>query len=175
MTVTAFLAGFSGALVPQEASAAKLIAPVKVCANHPANGGKVAMRKAVRAMTCMVNYARKKRGLKRQRQHSKLLWSANRKARDIGRCSFSHQACGRDFAYWIQKRGYSGSRIAENIAWGSGSAGSVRKIFIAWMNSPGHRQAILNRHYRHVGAGVVKRRFNGYRGARVWVLHFGAN
>lgn len=164
----------SGLIRTDRASAAKLVAPTKVCANQPASGGKVAMRKAIRAMTCMVNYARKKRGLKRYRQHGKLVWSARRKARDIIRCDFSHSACGRDFAFWIQKSGYSGGRIAENIAWGSGYVGSVRKIFIAWMKSPPHRRAILSSQYSHVGAGVVKGKFKGYRGARSWVLHFGA-
>lgn len=131
------------------------------------------MRKARRAMVCMVNFARQKKGLRRYRQPAKLAWSAGRKARDILRCEFSHTACGREFSFWIRKSGYPGISVGENIAWGSGSAGSVRRIFVAWMKSPPHRKAILSPDYSDVGPGVVKGRFGGYPGARIWVLHFG--
>lgn len=134
------------------------------------------MKKARRSMICMVNYARRRHGLRNYRQSNLLSWSAKRKASDILRCGFSHEACGRRFEYWIKRSGYAGSSgwaLGENIAWGSGSLGRVRAIFIAWMKSKGHREAILDRGYADVGAGVVKGSFEGISGARVWVLHFG--
>ena len=161
-----------------EASAARLIAPNKVCKNSAASGGRAAMAKARRSMICMVNYARTRKGLKRYRTRRQLTWSAGRKSRDILRCGFSHEACGRPFDFWIRKSNYLGKggwATGENIAWGSGNLGNVRSIFIAWMKSKGHREAILSRTFTDVGAGVVKGRFQRVSGARIWVLHFGDN
>ena len=167
-----------GSVESGRADAAKLIAPTEVCPNRPASGGKAAMKKARQSMNCMVNYARQTKGLRRYKVSRDLTWSAGRKAADIRRCGFRHNACGRHFSFWIRRSGYLGEggwKAAENIAWGSGRAGNVRRIFIAWMKSPGHRKAILNRNYSDVGSGVIKGRFQGHRGARVWVLHFGDN
>jgi len=163
---------------PDPANAANLIAPARVCPNLPANGGQKAMTKARRSMVCMVNYARQKSGLKRYRVTGKLTWSAGRKANDILRCGFSHNACGRPFDFWIRKAGYLGDggwATGENIAWGSGKLGKVRSIFVAWMKSKGHRDAILSARFTDIGAGVVKGTFDGVAGARIWVLHFGDN
>ena len=44
--------------------------------------------------------------------------------------------------------------IAENIAYGSGGAGSPRGIVAAWMHSPEHRANILNGSYRHIGVAA---------------------
>jgi uncharacterized protein YkwD len=161
-----------------QAAGANLIAPTRVCANRTASGGKVAMTRARHSMNCMVNYARRRKHLKRYRVRQQLAWSAGRKARDILRCGFTHTACGRRFDFWIRKSGYLGEggwATGENIAWGSGNLGNVRSIFIAWMKSKGHREAILSRRFTDLGSGVVRGRFEGLRGARIWVLHFGDN
>lgn len=173
------LAAPSASSLGAEADAAgKLIAPTRVCPNLPASGGVKVMAKAKRSMICMVNYARVKDGLKRYHVAPKLTWSAERKAGDILRCGFTHTACGRPFDYWIRRSDYLGEggwATGENIAWGSGRLGYVRSIFIAWMKSKGHREAILSHRFTDVGAGVVKGRFEGVGGARIWVLHFGDN
>jgi uncharacterized protein YkwD len=163
---------------PERAAAAGLIAPPAVCPDLYADGGKAEMAKARRSMVCMVNHARRKKGLRKYHAHPRLNWSAGKKATDILRCTFSHTACGRPFDFWIRRSGYLGEggwATGENIAWGSGSLGSVRSIFIAWMKSPGHRNAILDHRFRDVGAGVVDGRFEGIPGVRIWVLHFGDN
>ncbi|HMT05704.1 MAG TPA: CAP domain-containing protein [Solirubrobacterales bacterium] len=163
---------------PDGAGAAGLIPPARICPDQPASGGGLAMTKARKSMICMVNYARKETGLSAYQVQSKLTWSANRKAQDILRCSFSHTACGRPFGYWIRKSGYLGEggwATGENIAWGSGSLGRSRAIFIAWMKSASHRAAILSDGFSDIGAGIIKGRFEGIPGARIWVLHFGEN
>ena len=178
LVAAAALVPGAGPLRPDEAQAAKLIAPAMTCPNRQAGGGAVAMKEARRSMICMVNYARRKKGLRQYRTRRKLTWSAGHKARDILRCGFSHQACGRPFDYWIRKSRYLGRggwSTGENIAWGSGRLGNVRAIFIAWMKSKGHREAILSGTFTDVGAGVVRGRFEGTTGARIWVLHFGDN
>lgn len=161
-----------------QATAANLIAPKRVCPDLPADGNPKAMKKARRSMVCMVNFARKRSGSTRYAANQKLNWSAKKKAKDIYKCGFSHGACGRSFDFWIRRSGYLGQggwSTGENIAWGSGSLGNVRSIFIAWMNSKGHREAILSKDYRDIGASVIRGRFQGNSGARIWVLHFGSS
>lgn len=162
---------------PGDAGAAKsvrsLIAPAKVCPNVSGFSHEARARKSI---ICLTNFARKRRGLKPYRKNSKLNFSSKRKGGDILRCnSFSHQACGRDFGYWIDRSGYSKScsAIGENIAWGIGKLGSSREIFNAWMRSSGHRRAILNRAYRNFGIGLRTGHLSGVSGAHVWVQHFG--
>lgn len=133
-------------------ASAGLIAPQTTCKNVSGFGNKAKARKS---MLCFTNYARKKKGLVRYRFDSRLNRASGRKAGDILRCDeFSHEACGRPFQYWIERSGYEGCAIGENIAWGSGSLGTSRQIFKAWMNSPGHRSAILSRDYRQIGIGL---------------------
>jgi uncharacterized protein YkwD len=75
---------------------------------------------------------------------------------------FSHQ--GRDGSQpWdrMRSQGYSYSRAAENIAFGQPTA---QDVVTAWMNSPGHRQNILDPNLKEIGVGY----YNGY-----WTQDFG--
>jgi hypothetical protein len=45
--------------------------------------------------------------------------------------------------------------LGENLAWGTGGLATPGAIMQAWMNSPGHRENILNPDFREVGIGVV--------------------
>jgi hypothetical protein len=56
--------------------------------------------------------------------------------------------------------GYLGSSVdtwaaGENIAWGTGDLSTPRSIVQAWMNSPPHRENILDRTFRDIGLGVA--------------------
>lgn len=158
---------------PADAAGRSLIAPERSCSDQPVFKRPA---RAELAMICMTNYARRQSGLSRYRTRAPLHRSAVRKAADILRCnSFSHTACGRPFEFWI-KRSYitRGCWLAaENIAWGTGSLGSVRQIFMAWMRSAGHRSAILSKEYSDFGIGLRTGTLNRWRGAAVWVQHFG--
>lgn len=75
---------------------------------------------------------------------------------------FSHQ--GRDGSQpWdrIRAGGYNYSKAAENIAFGQPSP---QDVVTAWMNSPGHRQNILDPNLKEIGVGY----YNGY-----WTQDFG--
>ena len=64
--------------------------------------------------------------------------------------------------------------VGENLAWGPGSRGNARNIVGAWMGSPQHRAAILDRKFRDVGVGF--RRGSPYRrhsAAGTYTLDFG--
>jgi uncharacterized protein YkwD len=153
----------------------RLIAPATACPHQGDRGDSVAVQE--RAMRCMANFARQRRGLPKLKADRRLQRSAHHKARDIVRCdSFSHSACGRGFTYWMRRDGYLSGRCwraGENIAWGGGSLGTVRSIFEAWMRSPGHRENILELGYDGLGVGLVVGALDGYSPAYVWAQHFG--
>ncbi len=104
--------------------------------------------------------------------------AASHKAADIIACrEFSHEACGREFTFWMAHYGYLGGgcwRAAENIAWGSGGFAGVRAIFRSWIGSTGHRENILGP-YAQIGIGLRRGNFEGSRGARVWVQELGSH
>jgi len=153
---------------------ARLIAPPETC---PGEGLETSIGEREAAMRCLVDFARRHAGLRELADSAELDRSATDKSADILRCdSFSHFACGRNFTYWMQHFGYLRSgcwRAGENIAWGSGSYGTVRSVFSAWMHSPGHRDNILSPSFEHFGVGLDIGGLDGYRNAHVWVQHFG--
>jgi uncharacterized protein YkwD len=127
-----------------------------------------------RTMRCLVNRARERRGLKPLAAPASLARAAARKSADILRCDeFSHEACGREFTYWIERSVYRGCREAENIAYGGGSYATPRSIFQMWMRSSGHRENILGP-YEDIGIGLQVGGLEGYAGAHVWTQQFGA-
>jgi uncharacterized protein YkwD len=129
-----------------------------------------------RAMLCLVNRARRSRGLAPLRAASVLSRAARHKSADILRCGeFSHEACGRAFTYWMQRFGYlqGCANAGENIAWGTGPLGSARLIFGAWMRSSGHRENILGE-FEEIGIGLRTGELEGSSRARVWTQDFGS-
>jgi len=125
-------------------------------------------------MLCLVNHARSARGLSPLVEAKPLVKAADHKSRDIIRCNeFSHEACGREFTYWMDHFGYEGCSEGENIAWGSGGLGTPASIFKAWMRSQGHRENILGP-YEDIGIGLQSGKLEGYGGAHVWTQEFGS-
>lgn len=182
LLVSLFLAAalpliFSLLLLPDRsgaASVAKLTASVKQCPGQNIRSGQP--NRQAKAMRCLINYARARSGLKRLKKSAQLNRSAKNKSRDIMRCgAFDHNACGRDFTFWMKRVGYARRcwAGAENIAWGQYRLGSPRKIFVAWLRSPGHRANMLSRGFNAFGVGLRSGKFQGHRGARVWTTHFG--
>lgn len=153
----------------------RLVAPTSVCKGQATLQAPAWVQK--RAMLCMTNFARRQVGRSVFTDAAQLDRSAVRKSKDILRCdSFSHSACGRSFTYWIQRSGYLSQRCwraGENIAWGTGSLGTVRSIFVAWLHSEGHRENILGR-FSQIGIGLRRGTLDSYREAHVWTQHFGS-
>ena len=173
------LAALVGAVLAPSAGAMnleRLIAPASVCPDQ--SDPEAAAAAQEQAMRCLTNFARNRLGLHGMAGQSDLDFSAGHKSDDILRCdSFSHQACGREFTYWMQRAGYLGNgcwRAGENIAWGTGHLGSVRSIFRGWMHSPGHRENILGR-YGQIGIGLRVGGLDGYSRAHVWTQDFGSH
>lgn len=163
----AALAPVGGAAEPQ-----RLIASTSACPGQTNPDARAAAQE--RAMRCLVNFARRGRGRPAFGASGVLARAADRKSADILRCdSFSHEACGRPFTYWIERFGYPDCGAGENIAWGSGRLGSVRSIFRSWMRSQGHRENILGA-YDEIGVGLRVGPLEGFSGAHVWTQNFGS-
>jgi len=167
------------AAVPAAAAAApitRLIAPAAACPGQAGSGQPAATQE--RAMRCMTNFARARAGLRPLGSPRGLAGAAAAKAGDILGCDeFSHEACGREFTFWMERAGYLDAscwRAGENIAWGTGRLGTVRSIFDAWMHSPGHRENILGS-YSQIGIGLEVGSLDGYEGAAVWIQEFGSH
>ncbi len=154
-----------------------LAAPTETCADTDDPNAPIAAQEA--AMECMVNFARQQAGLRALSDSRKLDGSADDKAADILRCSqFSHEACGRDFLFWFRRTGYLRNHCwwaGENLAWGTGSLGSVRAVMKAWLHSPSHRANLLGAEYDDFGISLRVGGLSGNPDAHLWVNHFGSH
>ena len=175
LAVAALSCSQAAAAPGEPGGSARLLAPVSAC---PGQGDPDAANAVqVRAMHCLTNFARRGRGLPVLAAAPVLDRAAGRKSADILRCDeFSHEACGRPFTYWLERFGYlrNCGGAGENIAWGSGELGSPRRIFAAWMRSPGHRENILGS-FAQIGIGLRVGSLEGIAGAHVWTQDFGSH
>ncbi len=164
---TALLAATAAGAAPQ-----RLVAPASACPGQTDLSAPTAGQ--VRAMRCLVNFARRGRGLPALAASGLLNRAADHKSADILRCGeFSHEACGHPFTYWMERLGYPACGAGENIAWGSGRLAGVRSIFRSWMRSQGHRENILGP-FEEIGIGLRSGSLEGFSGARVWTQNFGS-
>ncbi|MGE0505675.1 MAG: CAP domain-containing protein [Solirubrobacterales bacterium] len=167
------LAAFLALAPAADARRADSIAPASACPRQSDLGAPA--RAQLKAMLCLTSYARRASGRKPLSRARPLARAAARKSADILRCDeFSHEACGREFSYWIKRFGYARGcwTAAENIGYGTGRLGTVRAIFSAWMSSPGHRANILGK-FDEIGIGRRVGSLEGNRGAIVWTQDFG--
>ena len=115
----------------------------------------------VEATLCLINGERADHGLGALSHNGTLAGAATAYAQDLVAGSyFSHT--GRDGSGVfdrIERSGYlvdgAGWVIGENLAWGTGGLATPGAIMQAWMNSPGHRDNILNPEFREIGIGIV--------------------
>lgn len=113
------------------------------------------------ATLCLLNGERADHGLAPLAVNEKLGAAASAFAQDLVAGSyFSHTGRdGSDVLDRIERAGYieadRGWRLGENLAWGTGVLATPGSIMQAWMNSPGHRENILNPAYREIGIGVA--------------------
>jgi uncharacterized protein YkwD len=111
---------------------------------------------------CLVNRERTTRGLKPLALQGQLSdASVGFSALMVREQFFSHVAPdGTDMVDRLSRAGYirdnlSGWNVGENIGWGTGSYATPAEMVKAWMDSPGHRENILNKEFREIGIGVV--------------------
>lgn len=128
----------------------------------------------VATVACLVNFARKRRGLRELAVLSVLNGASFRKARAIVRCgSFAHSPCGGDWTSAVRSTGYAGL-FGENLYVASGRWGAPRVAVDAWLNSAPHRENLFGPEWRKQGLALLLRdSFGAYRDVSLWVSVLG--
>jgi uncharacterized protein YkwD len=125
----------------------------------PSEASAAAPTRAEKILIRAVNNARAARGVRRLRVGSTIQSGAQRWASYLlARSAFFH--------------GSLGSGVRENIAWLTCRSGWTRSIVNMWLNSPAHRDALLDRSARRVGVGVATGGWSVYRCVRMAVARF---
>ncbi|MBA3429357.1 MAG: CAP domain-containing protein [Actinobacteria bacterium] len=78
-----------------------------------------------------------------------------------------------DFAGRMRAHGVQFPRLAENLAWGTGSFATARWMVTSWLASPGHRANLLDPRLRAIGIGAPVGIFSGYPGTAMVTTDFG--
>lgn len=146
-------------VVPAPAPAQTQPAPAQT---QPATGQQGDAASFTKQVADLVNQERAKAGLAPLQMDEALNKVATAKANDMAQNNyFSHTSPTYGSPFDMMKQfGISYQTAGENIAMGQRSP---EEVMTQWMNSPGHRQNILNGSFTKIGVGYV----NGY-----WVQTF---
>jgi uncharacterized protein YkwD len=172
----ALTAGLAVTAFPAAAPALAAPSACQSTASAPSHGNIHVVRKAV---LCLLNRERTKRGLKRLRNNKRLETAATKHSKDMVRRNFfSHDSPGGSTpGSRVRLTGYlkgaNGFSVGENIAWGTGRYATAESIVDSWMNSPGHKANILHRAFDEIGIGVALGA-PGEDGGATYTTNFGA-
>ena len=102
----------------------------------------------------LTNNERVRRGIPALQWSDTLGRAARAHSEDMARNGFmSHRGSnGSTFDQRIAQAGFNGGYLAENVASGQRTP---EEVVNSWMNSPGHRENILNPVYTHLGVGFA--------------------
>lgn len=127
-----------------------------------------------RAITCLVNWARRRDRRVALSSPAKLQRAAALKGRVLVACEqFSHTPCGKDATASLRAAGYEYGWFGENLFVGPWGEVTARSVVSSWLQSPLHRANVLRPGFRHLGAARVQT--SGLFGdgkAAVWVATF---
>lgn len=130
-------------------------------------------------MRCLLDWARRKRGLPDLPRDPRLDSSSRLKAELIDSCDeFSHTPCGRPFLETFERVGYVSHTVSaatgENIAWGEAAAGAPRVVVDGWLNSIHHRENLFDPGWQAQGIALVRvSKFLDSGRSEIWVHEFG--
>jgi len=153
---------------------ASYLAPKSVCPGGEDAGATAADQATT--MLCLINFARRHAGLNPLRASPILSLAASFKARDIVRCrQFAHAACGRNPRAVADEAGYPRFSWGENLLMGPRARAAPRPALDGWLNSPHHRENLLNPIWTEQGIAVMQAKHFAYGyDAAVWASEFGA-
>jgi uncharacterized protein YkwD len=128
-----------------------------VCAgaNLVADAANVATVRA--AVLCLVNAERAGAGRAALADNAQLAQAAQAHSADmVARSFFAHTTPdGVTFDVRIQRTGYAGWTMGENIAWGGGTLATAQSTVTMWIASPAHEANIVNADFAESGIGVA--------------------
>lgn len=126
------------------------LAPAAVCAGGK-NGGS-SLTSQARTVTCLVNWARAREGVRRLVSRRSLQRAAAMKGRVVAECGqLSHTPCGSEASAEVRAAGYRFARFGENLFAGPWGKVGPRAVVTAWLRSPSHRANLLDPDFRDLG------------------------
>lgn len=131
------------------------------CRYSKAQPGTVGTGKAEKAVRCLINRKRGKKGLNALKAKASLAEAAGKHSKRMRNSNcFAHTCSGEPgLGSRLERAGYlpcgCSFGYAETIAWGRQASGTPRSIVMSWMDSSRHRQILLKRSYEHIGVGAV--------------------
>ena len=150
------------------------LAPRTICGGQASTAAPASVQ--LRAMRCLINWARTHGGLPAVADNPELDRSPALRARDIRRCNdFSHTPCGQPFiTVFSVVRYFTGTAaVGENLAWRQGGLGTARAAMTTWLASPPHREILFTSQWRDVGVARLTGTMFGRSHVTLWVAQFG--
>ena len=130
------------------------LAPTSACRSADDSAAPAAVQ--VRAVTCLVNWARTHDSRKRLVRRPALQLAATLKGERVASCGqFSHTPCGSAVTAAVHAAGYRYATFGENLFAGTWGQVSARDVVSAWLQSPEHRANILGPRFKDLGAAPV--------------------
>jgi uncharacterized protein YkwD len=131
------------------------LAPTSACRSADDSAAPAAVQ--VRAVTCLVNWARTHDSRRRLVRRPALQLAATLKGERVASCGqFSHTPCGSAVTAAIHAAGYRYATFGENLFAGTWGQVSARDVVSAWLQSPEHRANILGPRFKDLGAAPVR-------------------
>ncbi|MEI7761094.1 MAG: hypothetical protein WCJ67_10050 [Thermoleophilia bacterium] len=125
-------------------------------------------------IVCLLNFARRQRGLRALSVAPILNGASARKGEEIMSCgSFAHNPCGIAWTDAARSVGYTGT-FGENLSLSSGFYRAPRLIVDAWLNSRSHRQNLFRVEWSEQGLATIRlRKLEDHKNVTLWVSMFG--
>lgn len=117
---------------------------------------------AAMAVVCDINYLRADKGLRPLRWDWRLWSSAQKLAEDMAGHRYASHVTpeGQGLADRLGPTGYipNGSSwlAGENLGWGTSYLATPLAIVLGWLDSPKHRENLLDPEFRDIGVGMVQ-------------------
>jgi uncharacterized protein YkwD len=153
-----------------------VLIPAATAAACPAADAGASARAYVGAVECLLNEQRAGAGLAPLTDDRHLARAARRFSGAMVRERFFDHVSpeGSTVTDRVRQAGFPGRTLGETIAWGSYEYSTPEAIVQGWMDSPGHREIIMDGRFRRVGLGVaLGAPSNGVDGARTVTADFG--
>jgi uncharacterized protein YkwD len=139
------------------ASASAYLAPAGAC--RDAENPLASQAAQIRAVSCLLNWARARAGHTRLDRRQALQHAATLKGRRVASCKqFSHTPCGSAVTAAVTASGYRYGWFGENLFAGTWQRVTARDVVSGWLHSAPHRANVLRPQFRHVGVAPVRAR-----------------
>jgi uncharacterized protein YkwD len=151
--VAALVVGSGASASRQSSPWAAYLAPVSACPH--AGDGHASAATQQRVMTCLINWMRRRIGVRSLGWSRRLAAVADTKARIVIQCGdFSHYPCGTRWPTSVATARRAWNVWGENLYTGNLWLCTPRAAMLAWLQSPEHRKILFGRSWTRLGVSV---------------------